>query len=323
MNAEGDRMTYRFAHRFLLCSMLVAPVASDAQAITVTLLGTGHPEPSLERFGPGTLVKAADQYLLVDAGRGTTQRIWELAVRVGEVRRVFLTHLHSDHVVGLGDIWLTGWLRNAFGRRTGPLSVYGPPGTAAMVRSLRQAYVEDVRQRMAGRPDSTVEILGHDVREGVVYSYGGVKVIAFSVDHGNPPIPSRGYRLEHGGRSVVVSGDTRHSENLIRFAAGTDLLIHEVMAAAPGAGSGPAIRQVLTSHTSPEEAADVFLRVKPKLAVFTHVSIVGSPARRQEILDGIVQRVRRIYAGPLAVGEDRMVIVIGDSVQLRRSDRDR
>jgi ribonuclease Z len=310
-----------FTRRLLLCSLLAVPAASEAQTIVVTLLGTGHPEPSLERFGPATLVEARGQRLLFDAGRGAAQRIWELATPVGEIRRVFLTHLHSDHVVGLPDVWLTGWLRNAFGRRNGPLQVFGPPGTEALARSLRQAYAEDVRARNPGSPDSTVDIIGHDVEEGAVYDQDGVRVIAFTVDHGNPPLPSFGYRVEHGGRSIVISGDTRRSENLIRFAQQTDLLIHEVMAAGPGAASSPDARRVLSSHTSPEEAGDVLSRVNPKLAVLTHVSIVSGPARRQAVLDGIMPRVRATYAGPLAIGEDRMTIIVGDSVEIRRPAR--
>jgi ribonuclease Z len=302
---------------FTFC-LVVASHRAAAQSMTVTLLGTGYPEPLLDRFGPGTLIEARSQRFLFDAGRGVAQRIWEMNVPVGDVRHVFLTHLHSDHVVGLPDAWLTGWLRTAFGRRTGPLHVYGPTGTRAMVSALRQAYDVDVRQRTDGVPDSTAEMIGHDVAEGVVYNRDEVRVTAFTVDHGDPPIAALGYRIETGGRSVTISGDTRKSENLIRHARQTDVLIHEVMAAGPGAQATPAFRRILDTHTSPEDAADVFSRSQPRLAVFTHIGILSTPALRPEILDGLLKRTQALYQGRVVVGEDRMTITVGDSVRVTR-----
>jgi ribonuclease Z len=298
--------------------LLIAAQQAAAQSMTVTLLGTGHPEPSLDRFGPGTLVEARSQYFLFDAGRGVAQRTWEMRVPLGDIRQVFLTHLHSDHVVGLPDAWLSGWLRTAFGRRTGPLHVYGPSGTRAMVTLLRQAYDVDVRQRTDGVPDSTAEIIGHDITEGIVYDRDEIRVTAFTVDHGNPPIAALGYRIEYGGRSVTISGDTRKSENLIRHAQRTDVLIHEVMAAGPGAQETPAFRRILDSHTSPEEAAEVFSRVRPRLAVFTHIGILSAPALRQEIMDGLLSRAQALYPGRLVAGEDRMTITVGDSISVTK-----
>jgi len=310
-------MTHSSRILFTLC-LAVTSHRAAAQSMTVTLLGTGYPEPLVDRFGPGTLVEARSQRFLFDAGRGVAQRIWEMNVPVGDVRHVFLTHLHSDHVVGLPDAWLTGWLRTAFGRRTGPLHVYGPTGTRAMVSALRQAYDVDVRQRTDGVPDSTTEMIGHDVAEGVVHGRDEVRVIAFTVDHGDPPIAALGYRIETGGRSVTISGDTRKSENLIRHARQTDVLIHEVMAAGPGAQATPAFRRILDTHTSPEDAADVFSRAQPRLAVFTHIGILSAPALRPEILDGLLKRTQALYPGRVVVGEDRMTITVGDSVRVTR-----
>jgi len=310
-------MTHSSRILFTLC-LAVTSHRAAAQSMTVTLLGTGYPEPLVDRFGPGTLVEARSQRFLFDAGRGVAQRIWEMNVPVGDVRHVFLTHLHSDHVVGLPDAWLTGWLRTAFGRRTGPLHVYGPTGTRAMVSALRQAYDVDVRQRTDGVPDSTTEMIGHDVAEGVVHDRDEVRVIAFTVDHGDPPIAALGYRIETGGRSVTISGDTRKSENLIRHARQTDVLIHEVMAAGPGAQATPAFRRILDTHTSPEDAADVFSRAQPRLAVFTHIGILSAPALRPEILDGLLKRTQALYPGRVVVGEDRMTITVGDSVRVTR-----
>jgi ribonuclease Z len=116
----------------------------------------------------------------------------------------------------------------------------------------------------------------------------------------------------------VISGDTRPSENLVRFAKGADVLVHEVMAAFPDAGGGERVRQLLSSHTSPEEAADIFVKVAPKLAVYTHVSLVTTPENRTALLGTIIPRTRSVYAGPLEIGEDLMTIEVTDTVRVRR-----
>ena len=210
---------------FLLAS------AGWGQAIKVTLLGTGTPRPMIERFGASILVQAGKENLLFDAGRGCTIRLWQLGVPLKDVNRLFLTHLHSDHTVGIPDLWLTGWIFD----RAEPLEVWGPKGTGQMMAGLRQAYAYDVKVRSNfGNSRVGAEIRAHDIHEGVVYEANGVKVTAFLVDHGNVK-PAFGYRVDYGGHSVVLSGDTRPSENLVKHAQGVDVLVHEVYAVTPEA----------------------------------------------------------------------------------------
>jgi ribonuclease Z len=109
------------------------PVGTDSStAIRVTLLGTGRPDPVIDRFGPSTLVEAGGETLLFDCGRGATQRLWQLGIPLSRVGVVFFTHLHSDHTVGLPDLWLTGWIPTPYGRRSAPLDVRGPAGTRTL-----------------------------------------------------------------------------------------------------------------------------------------------------------------------------------------------
>lgn len=143
---------------------------------------------------------------------------------------------------------------------------------------------------------------------------------AFRVEHGVRSLPAFGYRVDYPGHSVVISGDTRFSENLIRFAAGADVVIHEVMAATlESVEASEQVRDIVASHTTPEEAGRVFDRVKPRLAVYTHIGLVAMPARRKELADSLLPRTRQTYAGRVEVGEDLMMITVGDTVEIRRT----
>jgi ribonuclease Z len=192
-----------------------------------------------------------------------------------------------------------------------------------MMTALGQAFVEDIRSRSAGGslPDSVTAAVGNDIQQGVIYDRDGVKVIAFAVDHGSTPFAAFGYRVESAGRSVVISGDTRPSENLVRFAEGADVVIHEVMAATPEAASAPALQPIIRAHSSPEDAARIFQKTKPKLAVYTHVSLMAAAARRPALLEALMARTRSVYDGPVEIGEDLMTVEITDSVRVQRRTR--
>ena len=142
----------------LAVSLCLAGASAQAQAVRapaaadefrVTLLGTGSPAPVTRRFGPGVLVQAGGQNLLFDSGRGVTQRLMQSGLKLGSVTALFLTHLHSDHVVGIPDLWLTGWLEAAFAQRKGPFRVYGPSGTSGLMQGLQKAYEWDIKARIA------------------------------------------------------------------------------------------------------------------------------------------------------------------------------
>jgi ribonuclease Z len=279
------------------------------QVITVTLLGTGTPQPIMERFGPSILVRAGGQSLLFDAGRGCLQRLRQIDLSYDKINALFFTHLHSDHIVGLPDLWLTGWL---ISRRKVPLNVFGPAGTADMIKYLQMAYAYDIKIReeddKATKEGST--LLVTEIQQGIIYDKEGVKVIAFEVDH-YPVLPAFGYRIEYNGHSVVLSGDTRYSENLIKFAKGTDLLIHEVAIAPDTLSKSDSRYNIMAHHSTPEQTARVFNEVKPKLAVYSHiVKLYGMT--EQEIL----RRAKANYSGPIIMGEDLMSFSIDDKVSV-------
>lgn len=287
--------------------------------LRVTLLGTGNPRPSMTRFGPSILVEAATSpptRILVDAGRGATQRLFSLGGgALPGIDLVLLTHLHSDHVVGLPDLWLTGWL---FGRAR-PFSLKGPEGTAALMAHLERAFEFDVKTRRdldERLPAAGAAIDAKDMPPETVVDVSGVKIAAFAVDHG-PVKPAYGYRIDYAGKSVVLSGDTRYSENLVAHARGCDVLVHEVVAPEAerrlAAVRDPAaVERIVAHHTTPEDAGRVFSEVRPRLAVYSH--IVPSPAAEKDL----VAPTRKTYSGPLAVGYDLMCISIGERITVEK-----
>jgi ribonuclease Z len=277
--------------------------------ILVTLLGTGDPQPVIDRFGPSILVQAGGLSMLFDAGRGCLQRLRQVNLSYDKIDALFLTHLHSDHIVGLPDLWLTGWLLS---RRERPLSVFGPEGTKEMLEYLQKAFDFDIKIRIEDdkMPKGGGTLSGNVVHEGRVFEKNGVSVIAFEVDHG-PVKPAFGYRIEYMGHSVVLSGDTRYSANLIKFAKGTDLLVHEVVIGPDTLSKSDIKYPILAHHTTPEQASMVFQVVKPKLAVYSH--IVRLYGHNEQDL---ISRTKLNYPGLFVVGEDLMSFLVTDTVSV-------
>ncbi len=301
----------------------VAQQAGASDEIIVTLLGTGSPQPLPNRFGPATLVQAGGLTLLFDAGRGVTVRLNQLGVSSGKgINAIFLTHYHSDHVAGLPDLWMTGYMFGPFGSRSKPMRLWGPSeaantqsGAEKVAKGLREAFADDVRIRQT---DEKIEAAATQIEargfhgDGVVFDEAGVKVTAFAVNHGDLIKPSVGYRVDYRSRSVTISGDTKFDENLIRHATGTDLLIHEVFAISPRLVAMPMLKPIADHHTSPEQAGTVFSRTKPKLAVYSHFALI------EATVDDVVARTRSTYQGALEAGEDLMRFSIGREVTVKR-----
>lgn len=304
----------------------LAPVSSRAQSsrskpdMRLTFLGTGAPRPSLSRYGAGILVETDKHRLLVDAGSGIRERIYQAGAfeLLTSIDHVLVTHLHYDHTVSLADIWLTGWL---FGRRV-PLRIQGPPGLSAMMDDVVHMYDWDVSYRLrVGVPEAGTEILAEDVLPGVIYRRDGLEVTAFDVEHLPIDLATReqldfpgrtyGFRVDYKGRSVVFSGDTRPCDAVAEHGKGVDVLIHEVQVPSPGATRESQLANVsLSVHSTPEEAAGIFARARPRMAVYSHIIPPDTTS------DALAAATRPIYDGPLTVAHDLMQIDVGETIEV-------
>lgn len=304
---------------------LGSPTSAQAAAppLTVTLLGTGTPNPRPDRFGPSILVEAGGKRLIIDCGRGLTIRLFQLGVPLGTIDSLFITHFHSDHLNGLPDYYLTSYLRTPYAQRNKEMRLVGPTGIKRIADAMRDMYADDIKIRMADEnvPEAATRI---DTKEfsddGVVFDEGGVKVTAFRVLHGELIKPSFGYRIDHAGKSMVCSGDTRFDETLIKHSMDVDLLLHEVCMLPAALNGVPAFQNIMNHHTSPEECGTVFTRTKAKMAAYTHVVQPGSKEHPPVSDQAIIDATRKTYQGPLVMGEDLMRFVVADDVKMMKWD---
>jgi len=283
---------------------LTAPHHAPAPHTRVVILGSGTPNADPDRSGPGVAIVVGNTAYLVDAGPGIVRRA-ALAARddslpaldAAKLGRVFVTHLHSDHTLGLPDLIFSPWVLG----RTTPLDVYGPPGTARMVDLLEQAYSADIDIRLHGGEPSNktgYAATAHDVSAGVVYRDSNVTVTAFDVSHGKWE-HAFGYTFKTADRTVVVSGDTRPSDAVVRACNGCDVLVHEVYSAERLKTRTADWQQYhSTYHTSTYELGDLASRARPKLLVLYHELYWGDDDRE------IVRQVRTRFGGTVVSGRD-------------------
>jgi ribonuclease Z len=251
--------------------------------IEITLLGTGSPVPDPNRAGPATLVRAGGQAFLVDCGRGVLQRAAAIGVAATGLSALLLTHLHSDHIADLGDVLITRWI-TTFAPDPAPFPIIGPPGTAAVVEATLKAFGPDIGYRIAHHDDLTapppVEV--HEYTEGPVWDREGASIRVAPTDH-RPVAPTIGFRIEAGGASVVLAGDTVPCESLDELASGAGALVHtvvrkELIAPLPA----QRMKDICDYHSSVQEAAATARRAGVGTLVLTHYVPTIAPGQEEQ-----------------------------------------
>lgn len=279
------------------------PEAGGRGRSQIVLLGTGTPIADPERSGPCVAVVVDDVPYLVDCGPGLVRRAAAAhdrgvkGLRVKNLTRLFITHLHSDHTAGFPDLILTPWVLD----RDEPLEVYGPEGTRRMAEHLLAAYEQDIQIRLSGLEPANAEgykVVVHEIEPGVIYRDSIVTVEAFPVQHGSWP-QAFGFKFYAPDRTIVVSGDTVPCESLVEHAAGCDVLVHEVYSVAGFNRRSSSWQAYHASfHTSAHELAEIASRTRPGLLVLYHQLFWGTS--EEDLLD----EIRQTYDGPVVSGHD-------------------
>ena len=260
---------------FLFFIFLITPFTLSAEVLRVVILGSGTPRLDIDRFSQSILVEAGDERLLFDTGRGTAIRLSQMNVNLSSVNNIFFTHLHSDHIVGFPDVLMTGWVY----QREKILNIFGPSGTKKFVENIKNAFNEDIKIRLE-KPEklkmSGLKTIVKEISDGLVYKSKNVEVHAINVDHGGGVEHAYGYKINYKDKSVIISGDTNYSEELVNMANDVDILIHEI-AAAPSSliNKSEKVRGIMNYHTTPEELIKIINQTKAKFTVLNHVLLLG------------------------------------------------
>jgi ribonuclease BN (tRNA processing enzyme) len=290
---------------FVACAAL-GRAQVGGQRTRLVLLGTaGGPTPKASAAAPAQAIVVGDRIYLVDCGDGVARQLALAKLPVRDLRAVFITHQHSDHNAGYGPLFLLGWPAGL----SSPVDTYGPPPLASMTKHLLEAYRYDIELRMRdeGRPPLAPLVRPHEITTGgEIFKDDRVRVTAALNDH--PPIEhSFAYRFDTSDRSIVISGDTRYSENVIKLARGADVLVHEVTSREfwerPGGPQPPdVVRHILASHTDAPDVGRVAAAAGVAMLVLSHCVPTegpGAPSPEQWIAG-----VRRHFTGKVVFGTD-------------------
>lgn len=307
------------------------PLANLSDGLHVGLCGAGSPLPDERRSGPCTLVIAGQRVFLFDAGSAAARNVARMGFNPGDIEAVFLTHFHSDHIDGLGEVMLQRW---AGGAHASPLPVHGPHGVETAVAGFMQAYELDSEYRVAHHGEQVVPRSGFGAvarsfdlaateQRAMLVSEPDLEIVAFRVQHA-PVDPAVGYRIRYKDRTVVLSGDTSKCAAVAREAKGVDLLVHEALsprlvralergaAGAERANLAKVFSDIPGYHATPEEAAEIARDAGVGFLLLNHiVPALPLPGLERTFLGD----APGIFGGPVRVGLD------GDFVTLPAGSR--
>jgi len=293
--------------RAIETAMTTDTIAELGDGLHVALCGAGGPLPDPKRSGACVAVIAGGKFFVVDAGTNGGRNIARMRLPQGNIEAVFLTHFHSDHIDGLGEMAMMRWVGN---NNTSPMPVYGPQGVKEVVEGFDTAYAHDAIYRNDHHGDGVADLRGHGMSANefpippagellTVYDAGGVTVQMLAVDH-EPVAPAVAYLFTYAGRTALISGDTDYSPNLEKFAKGIDLLVHEALspklvklmnAASEKAGNpimAKITEDILDYHASPVEAAETARNAGVGHLLYYHiVPVLILPGMETVWLEGV------------------------------------
>lgn len=282
---------------------LAAAVAASAMAqdTRVILLGTGNPNPEPDRMGPAVAIVSGSHVYLVDCGPGVARRAKQAGLEMRQLTRAFVTHLHSDHTIGLPDLIFTP----AVTGRDQALELYGPPGLEAMTGHVMAAWQADIEIRLHGGEPAVpggYVVKAHDVQPGEIYRDDTVRVTAIEVAHGTWK-RAYGYKFEARDKTIVVSGDTTYCGRLMEAARGCDILVHEAYTQRGWEKRTPPWRAYHAAfHTSAPDLGKLAAQAKPRRLVLYHQLPMGEKPEQ------MLAEIRANFSGEIIDGHDLDVV---------------
>lgn len=321
--AVQDRFVTRAFNSMVSERVGIDETADFADGLYVFIGGAGGPMADRLRDGPTLGVLAGDRAFIIDAGTGGIRNLGQMGFPIDRTEVLYLTHLHSDHIDGLGETLLQSWIG---GTRATPLPVIGPVGTEDVVAGFNQAYARDSEFRTAHHGVDVADPAGFGgiaqeiaaLDSQILLEESDLKITSFTVEH-DPVDAAFGYRIDYKDRSVSISGDTRYSDNLVRQSDGVDVLFHEALSAdmvatigeaasTNGAGNLAKIfADIPDYHTTPEDAARAATQAKAEALVLYHI-VPALPSKRLNSL--FLGEAVRLFSGRITVSKDGLLVAL-------------
>ena len=265
----------------------------------IVLLGTGCPSPSHIRYGPSTLICTERINVLIDAGSGVTQRLSKFGLAPSEIDMILITHLHSDHIVDLYQLYISGWHTG----RTKPFKIVGPKGIKKFFDKTVEAYADELNLRVAWEKRPNNEGLVIDITEidkEFIYDEMDIKITSIEVLH-QPVEPAYGYQFFVDDKKITYSGDTRYSINLEKASENADYLIHEVFVSLnfdERRMTEDTLENVKNYHSTPKDVGTLAQTANVKKLILNHFV---PPVFDEESLKA---EIYQYYEGEIIVGKD-------------------
>jgi len=288
---------------FIIFLITTNTFASDV--INFTFLGTGTPRPNIDKLGPSILIKNSNHEILLDVGRGTSIRLNQIGNNFSKVNNVYISHLHYDHIIGLADFWLTS---NLWQKKEN-INIYGPKGIKKLCQNITNSYTEDINYRYEKNNYSKLNCNSYD-NLGMTVKHGKINVEFFKNSHGHIE-ESYGFKVRFKNKSVVYSGDTSYSQNVIDAAKGCDILIHEVIASSKKLyDNNDKLRKVFKTHTDINQLIKILNITNPKLTILNHALLFGISESK------VLNKIKKEYNGDIIFAKDLMSVDLGNEISI-------
>lgn len=301
--------------KFVFLFFIILSTSTYADIIKITILGSGTPRVNIDRLSQSILVEHKNDKFLFDAGRGALIRLNQSNILPHEIKNIFFTHLHSDHILGFSDILMTGWV---YHRQTG-LNIFGPKGTKNFIDSTVKAFEEDIRVRSMEPEKLNPNNLKTNIKiisDGYKYRKNGLTIESFSVKH-EPFTHAFGFKIFNDKYCLIISGDTTYSEKVLEKSKGCDLLIHEIAHASEHTlKKYPKAKGVISYHTDTQQISKIINIVKPRLTILNHVlSLDGSSDNE------ILQEIKKNTSYDVMIAKDLMSIDLKDEIYIYKQKK--